>query len=353
MKILFVNPFGIGDVLFTTSLFKPLKERGNSIYYWCNERVPGILRHNKAVEAIFSFSRGDLKRIFKKSPGEAIKGTIGLIKKIKNERFDMALDFSLDYRYGLLLRVLGVKRVAGFDYKGRGRFLTDKIKIDSFKGKHIIKQYEALLKFINRSMVVHSKMELFMGDDEKEWANEILSRNGISANDVLIGIVPGGGASWGKSAFRKHWPKEKFTRIIEKLMTLDKYKIILLGDEKETELCDFISDRAGNNIVNLCGKTTLGQLAAVLERCKLLVTNDGGPLHMASALGLKTVSIFGPGDEAVYGPYPSSSDHIVITSNVDCRPCYKNFRYQLCQVRKCLDDIEPSTVLKAIGKSLI
>ena len=79
VKILFINPFGIGDVLFTIPLIRPLREKGNFLYYWCNERVADILRYNKAIESIFSLSRGDLKKLFKKSPVKAIKEAIELI----------------------------------------------------------------------------------------------------------------------------------------------------------------------------------------------------------------------------------------------------------------------------------
>jgi len=352
MKILFVNPFGIGDVLFTTALIRPLKEKRNFIYYWCNERVVDILSHNKAIETVYSLSRGDLKRIFKRSRRDAAKKLIGLIGQLKRERFDMALDFSLDYRYSLLLRFLGVKRIAGFDYKGRGRFLTDRVKIAGFDSRHMVDHYASLLKFVDKSIAAPAQMELFIGDEEKDWASDFLSRHKISASDVLVGIAPGGGASWGEGAFRKHWPKEKFSAVANKLTSADKYKLLLLGSENEKEICGYISDRIKKNTVNLCGETSLGRFAALLARCRLLIANDGGPLHMASALGVKTVSIFGPVDEKVYGPYPPSGDHAVLTNKVDCRPCYKSFKYPLCSDRVCLDSLEPCQVTEAAIKAL-
>ena len=347
MKILFVNPFGIGDVLFTTALIRPLEERGDSVYYWCNERVVDILKHNKAVESIFALSRGDLKRAFKKSPIQAVKKVFSLINRLKKERFDMALDFSLDYRYSLLLRFLRVKKIAGFDYKGRGRFLTDRIKITCFDGRHMVDHYAQLLKFVDKSIAAPDQTELFIGDEEKDWAGDFLSRHKVSASDVLVGIAPGGGASWGEGAFRKHWPKEKFAAVADKLMSADNYKFLLLGSESEKEICGYICDRMKDNATNICGAATLGQSAALLARCRLLIANDGGPLHMASALGVKTVSIFGPVDEKVYGPYPLSKDHIVLTNDVACRPCYKSFKYPLCGDRVCLDSLEPSLVTEA------
>lgn len=351
MKILIVNPFGIGDVLFTTPLIRSLKKKGHSIFYWCNERVVAILKDNKALEGIFPLSRGDLKRIFKISPPKALKRALVLMRQLKRQRFDVVLDLSLDYRYSLLLRFLGVKRLIGFDYKGRGRFLTESVKINGFNNKHMIEHYTTLLKSIDRDIESYGKPELYVGDNEEKWADEFLTQNRIK-NDTLIGILPGGGASWGDSAFRKQWPKEKFAYVANELMSGDGYKILIFGNKSESDICGFISDRMKTKSVNICGKTDLGQFAALLRRCKLLLTNDGGPLHMASALNKKTVSIFGPVDERVYGPYPPSKDHITITSDVDCRPCYKNFKYPLCSDRVCLYTIEPSTVLEAVRNNL-
>jgi len=94
-------------------------------------------------------------------------------------------------------------------------------------------------------------------------------------------------------------------------------------------------------------------MAALISRCNVVITNDGGPLHIAVGLGVKTVSIFGPVNEAVYGPYPKDEKHIVITNNgVTCRPCYKKFRYNKCNNRVCLDSISVDEVYAAVEKAI-
>ena len=165
-----------------------------------------------------------------------------------------------------------------------------------------------------------------------------------------MGIATGGGESWGKDAFRKRWPKEKFAYVAEKLNSEKGYKVVIFGTSDEADICGYISEKVGQSSMNTCGKLTLGQYAAVLKRCNLLITNDGGPLHMAVALGVPTVSVFGPVDEKVYGPYPDSPKHVVISGKTECRPCYKDFRYTLCKSFICLDSIEPDKVLEAIKK---
>ena len=352
MKILIVNPFGIGDVLFTTPVIKSLAKSGHSVYFWSNERAAEILKYNPAIKGILPLSRGDLKNIFNSSGKKGVKAFLSMIGWLRKERFDMAMDFSMDYRYSFLLWFLGVKKRIGFDYKGRGRFLTDSIKIDGFAGKHIVEHYAELLKFADKSLRPDSAMELMIGDKDNKRADRFLTENQIKASDVLIGIAPGGGASWGSDAFRKRWPKENFASIADELISRHGYKVIIFGSEKESLLCDAVLGKMKCSPMNTGGKLSLGQFAALLKRCRLLITNDGGPLHMAVALGVKTVSIFGPVDEKVYGPYSPSRDHIAIAGTADCRPCYKNFRYPICKNMICLDSLNPSQVLEAVEKVL-
>ena len=100
-------------------------------------------------------------------------------------------------------------------------------------------------------------------------------------------------------------------------------------------------------------KTTIRQMAALCKRCKLVVCSEGGPLHIASSQGVKTVSIFGPVDEKVYGPYPATENNIIISSNVDCRPCYRYFTMPECNTRKCMEGILSDTVFDAVSDLVI
>lgn len=351
MKILFVNPFGIGDILHTTLLIKPLKERGNSIYYWCNERVADLLRYNKAIEDVFPLSRGDLKKIFKTSVSKAIKKVIDLIKKIRKERFDVALDFSLDYRYSLLLRILGVKRIAGFDYKGRGRFLTDRIKITGFNDKPIA-DYNRDLSRILGMEVEKGNTELPLSGEDEKFAEDFLDSCGIKEEDLVIGVALGGGASFGskKDRFRR-WSAEKFALLIEKIRNSLSAKIIVFWGPGEEDLVDRLSGSLEKTPV-VIPETSIRQMAAIMKRCDLIVANDGGPLHIAVSQGVKTVSIFGPLDERVYGPYPHTRNHVVVTKNLTCRPCYSEFKIPDCKTIQCLEDITPEDVFNAVRSLL-
>lgn len=353
-RFLFINPFGIGDVLFTTPVIRSIKKAypDSFIGYWCNERVEAVLATNPHIDHIYAFSRGDLKKVFRQSWFAGVSKSLQLFDAIKNGAFDISLDFSLDHRYSFISRLAGIKGRVGFDYKGRGRNLTDKIPLEGYSGKHVIEHYLGLLSLLAVSPD-SGKTDLFVSKSDILKADDLLGSFGVKEDALLIGIAAGAGASWGKDASLKHWPAEKFAQLAKKIYSELGIKVLILGDTNEKHISGLIIGSAQGTIIDLTGKTGLRELAAVLCRCKVLVANDGGPLHMAVALGVKTVSLFGPVDEMVYGPYPRSSNHLVIKKDIDCRPCYNNFRLQECQNnRRCLSDISVEEVFKTVKDSL-
>ncbi|MFH1441846.1 MAG: glycosyltransferase family 9 protein [Candidatus Omnitrophota bacterium] len=350
MKILFINPFGIGDVLFTTALINNIKQSMPecSISYWCNERVSEIFKSDPRIDKVFALSRGDLKKIFQYSIFQGFKRFFSLLRGIKKERFEVAFDFSLDHRYGIIIKLLGIKKRIGLNYKNRGRFLTDKINIDGYNGKHVIEYYLDLLRFI--SIKPQTKgMETFVSQESITKCRNMLNRFGIGDKDLVVGIAAGAGASWGKNASLKHWPAIKYAQLADKIIEDFKAKIILLGDNTEKPISEAIMASMKNKTIDFTGKTNLPELTAVINNLNLLITNDGGPLHIAVSRGIKTISIFGPVDESVYGPYPPSEKHIVIKTDLACRPCYKKFKMGICDKdKKCINSIETNEVLQAV-----
>lgn len=353
-RYLIINPFGIGDVLFTTPVIKTIKdnEPDSIIGYWCNDRVKAILENNPQINKVFALSRGDIKKIYRQSKISGIISFFNLLHTIKKEHFDISLDFSLEHRYSLISILAGISRRVGFDYKKRGLFLTEKVSIDGYQGRHVVEYYLDLLKFIDIKPQ-EARLQLFLSKESKRSAEQLLNISGINANDLTIGIAPGAGASWGKDAIFKHWPAIKFARLADKLIEGFGAKILIFGDEQELPIAKIIVDAMKQGAIDLTGKINLGELGALINKLNVLVCNDGGPLHIAVARGVKTVSMFGPVDDKVYGPYPASDNHIVIKEDIECGPCYKNFRLTGClNNRRCIEDISVDRVYSAV-RSLI
>ncbi len=353
-NILIINPFGIGDVLFTFPAVKALRNAypDARIYYWGNERTADICANNPDIYKVFSLSRGDLKKIYHRSWLGGIKRSLSLFAEIKRGNFDLAVDFSLDHRYGFISMIAGIKERIGFNYKNRGRFLTRKIGISGFAKKHMAEHYLELLGLVGIKPGVFNA-QLFVPPKTLKWAEEVLLKAGICREDLVVGIAPGAGLSWGQNALLKHWPPAKYAQLIDKIFSELDAKVILLGNELERHIAENIISAARSKVVDLVGQTDLIQLCALIRQLTVLITNDGGPLHIAAASGIKTVSIFGPVDENVYGPYPLSGHHIIVKSDLDCRPCYRDFRLAICQRhRECINSITVDEVFNSLRRLL-
>lgn len=359
-RILIINPFGIGDVLFATPFIKRLRLQfpASFIGFICNKKVEPILVTNKNINEVFVFEKGDYRVLWKNNKIECIKLFFSFLGLIKSRNFDIAVDLSLGHQYAFFLKLIGVPVRVGYDFKNRGRFLTHKIPLQGYVDKHIVEYYLDIFDFIcKQANIVADKkfdpcLEIFIDEQSRHWADDFLNRNSISENDKILGIVPGGGASWGPTAFYKHWPPENFAKAADELAARYNAKIVLFGSKAEIDICNSVANAMRIKPVSACGKTGLLQFAALLKRCALVLCNDGGPLHIAVAMGAKTVSIFGPVDENVYGPYPPSERHIVVKKDISCRPCYRGFKFNQCADRLCLLNIRPQDVIRAAEKLL-
>jgi len=354
-RILIINPFGIGDVIFTTPLIRHLRKQFPDSYigFICNSRVAPFLSSNKNLNEIFVFDKGDFRILWRASKIDCIRQFLKFLKIIKSKKFDTVIDLSLGHQYSFFLMMLGVPVRIGYNFKKRGRFLTHKIDIAGYHDKHIVEYYLDLLRIVApRFRYDNRSLDVFIPQEDLAWADNFLNNNHIDRNEKIIAIIPGGGASWGKAAIYKQWPAENFASVADLLIEKYAAKVIILGGPDDTDICDSVLKAMKQKAISACGRTTILQFAALLKKCVLTITNDGGPLHVAVAVDINTISLFGPVDENVYGPYSASKKHIVLKQDINCRPCYKEFKLNQCQSRRCLLNIRPQDAIKAAGELL-
>jgi lipopolysaccharide heptosyltransferase II len=354
-KILIFNPFGIGDVLFTTPLIRNIKEviPEVRIYYLCNRRTYPLLKVNNFLERVYLFEKDEWREILKKSKPAFFKKTVSFFQELKKENFDTIFDLSLNSSYGAFFKLLGIKRRIGFNFKNRGIFLTHRKDLPSgYKDKHVADYYLELLDFLDIKPK-RFKFDLFLKEEDLRRAERILNNLGMSREDLLVGICPGSGDSWQDTAYFKRWPKDNFSKLCDLLFKKLDAKVILFGSNSEKELGDYTLENTKYKPLNLCGKTSLIDFVSLLSFCKLLITNDGGPLHIAQSLGIKTAVLFGPVDDLVYGTYPDKEGVIVLKRDLSCRPCYQEFKFKGCNYdKRCLREITVKEVFQA-SKNLL
>jgi ADP-heptose:LPS heptosyltransferase len=342
-RILVINPFGIGDVIFSMPLVEALKKAfpEASIGFLCNERTQSLVAMNPFIAKTFVFCRDDFRAFWKKSPVLFFKELWKLLSLIRRERYETLFDLSLAREYSFWAMLIGIKKRIGFDYKGRGIFLSRKKKILSYSGGHVSDIQLELLELAG--VAQGGAKPSFQLEKERQSP-------GASHQSRILAIAPGGGKTWGANAIFKQWDPQRFAESANLFLRTHAHKVVVLGDESERPLLEKTAALIRAQAEIFCGQP-LSKVCALLSEADILLCNDGGLLHLANALGVKTVSIFGPVDEKVYGPYPNGTPHQVLTQDVPCRPCYQNFHFPPCpHQRQCLEKLGIEKVVAALEK---
>lgn len=352
-KILIANIFGIGDVLNTTPLIANLKNayKNVSIDYLCNKRVFEIAGDIPGIDSILVYEKDDFVRLWKSSKKKWFTALFGLFREVKKQKYDAVFDFTLSREFGLFFVLGGIRSRIGFDYKGRGIFLTKKIPLAAFEKRHII-EYDLDLLKVSGIPVQEKEMRLTADAESLTQISDYFKKMDIDP-ERLVTIVPGGGASWGKQAYRRRWNAENFSSVADSLSEKG-FQVAIVGDNAEKALCLKVAGRMKREPSAIRNDLSIKQYVAFLKKSRLVVCNDGGPLHVTVALGTKGVFVFGPVDEKVYGPYPVTDKHkVILACDVECRPCYHKFKLPECMDNKrCLSVIYPERVLEVCLKLL-
>lgn len=353
-SILVINTFGIGDVLFSTPLLQNLRDSfpQAKIFFLCNRRTAPILKNHPLINKVFVYERDEFMAVQQKSFWAGLKKYYHFISEIKKEKVDCAIDLSLNTPFGFFAWAAGIRHRYGLDYKKRGRFLTRKLKFDGFQDKHVSEYYLDVLTLMDIPIKKYG-LSVGMNKESKQWADSFLARYNLT-NNFIIGIAPFGGEAFGKDAYFRRWPAERFAELIDRITRELKAKIFIFAGPKEKEDVSAMMSIIQNK--DSCYEFTdasLEKIIALIEKCHLFVGNDTGPLRFADALDKKIVALYGPLDEKVYGPYPVSEKKVVISKDLACRPCYKKFRIPEClRDRECLKAISVDEVFAAVRRIL-
>jgi len=354
-RVLLIHPFGIGDALFITPLIRSLKENGiEQIDLLLGSRTREIFETNPHIHEIYEWDKSTPANFTQK-----LKRFFTIVKsffRIWKNHYPMMFDFSPTGQYAFVSSFLFLIPVRiGFDFKEKGQFLTHKVALpNGFSDQSMVEYYLDLIRLIG----IHpsqNQTELFLNEEDHRLADQVLEKHGIPMQLPIISVVPGGGESWGKDARLKQWPVRNFSVLIKKILITKEIAgtILILGSDRERNLGDELVRSFDGNAFNLCGELPIRSSGSLLRKSAFLIANDSGLVHVANALKVPVVSIFGPVDPQVYGPYPSGQKTVVvINEGPACRPCYQRFRYQdKCGGVECLNQLMPENVYQRMEQS--
>jgi heptosyltransferase-2 len=350
-RVLIVHPFGIGDLLFVTPVLRALRllPTVETVDLLLGSRTREVVEHNPHVDEIYV---ADKDRVHRQNWFENFHDNLELGRKLQKKHYDLILDYSLRREHAFFGRFfLGVPHCAGFAYKKRAVFHNIRFPLpEGFWKRHVADFYcdlaeAAGIPVEDRFLEYYFPKPLSLLEAEAAIKLKLLSGR-------FLAVAPGGGDSWGKDASYKRWPVKYFAELIAKLQKeQDLHGVAILGSGPERALCEELQGMIHPPSVVLAGETTLAQTAMVLKKSALFIANDGGLVHLAHALRVPLVAIYGPVPPEVYGPYPLSPDAVaVFKQSLDCRPCYYKFRYNnQCQTIACLKNLTSDEVMKKIG----
>ncbi|MGI8961652.1 MAG: lipopolysaccharide heptosyltransferase II [Bryobacteraceae bacterium] len=258
-------------------------------------------------------------------PYEAPSGWKGLAEKwtaaseLRRRKFDCAILFQNAFESAALVWLARIPVRIGYSRDARGWLLTHHIPVPSigdaprhqrFYYLQLLKHAKLITGYSSESFVTLSHAFAAAQDGRKRFLE-------CGLTGPIIGVSPG--AAYGGA---KRWLPDRFADAALQIANERTASIAIFGSKEETSICEFVSQRveaAGVACVNFAGATTLGQFIDLAAACEVFVTNDSGPMHIASALGVPTVAIFGATDDRATGPIGLHTR--VVREPVECSPC--------------------------------
>ncbi len=337
-EILIIRLSSIGDVLLTTPLIRLLKNKfpGAQIDFVIKQEFADLLNYHPYISHLYRYDKNNEAESLKK-----------IKQEIRNRQYDLILDLHKNFRSYYLTSGSRAKAIIRYKKGAFPRFLLVKFKL--VLSQKIIPIYQRYLNCLNNFEIGYdgNGLDIFFNEETEIRVFERHSNFLNNSPGLTIGIAPGA-----KHA-TKRWTAEGFSKVINFFINNRNARIILFGSKADQEILQSLSIERTQFVLNATGELSLLETAALMNHCNLVLTNDSGLMHLASALKKKVVAIFGSTTEHL-GFFPYLTEHIVVqNSNLNCRPCTHIGKDKCPRVHfKCMKEIAPEHVICAMEELL-
>jgi len=363
-RILLIKPSALGDVVHTIPVLVKLRARyPNARIDWLiTPENADIVRCHPALSNVVLFARRDFSK--RGMRWRALVSFFDLLKQIRRAKYDLVVDMHGQLRSAFFSLVSGAHVRIGFDrpikrgltvsaehdlrnvpshgWRGarEGSWIayTHRVSIPTLD-VHAIDRYlwvGPLLGFDDDP----PDLTIHLSSDTVRNVEQLLEEHGVTPDMPLIILVPG--TIWET----KHWTIEGFAGVARQFLH-DGFAVALAGTMRDQERCRQIA-AAAPGTCDLSGKTTPAELAALIRRAELAVTNDSGSMHVAASLGKPMVSVFGPTNPVHIGPYQRPES--VVRVDLPCSPCNYRRLSQCPFDHACMKQVTPAMVVERVRK---
>lgn len=328
-SVLFIRLSSVGDIVLTEPAVAAVREA-----------LPDA-RIGFAVKAAFRelvSSNPDISRVHTLDQG----GLRSLVEDVRSERYSAVVDLHRNVRTARIVRSSGIPTSTAYVKRERSDTVRVRLLHRPFRASRLlVRRYLDALVPLGIDAETRPP-RLHVAPADASAAAALLDEFGAVRGEFAV-IVPG--SVWPT----KRWPADRFARLASGLVSQLGLRVLLVGAGGERELCETVERDAGEGVVNLAGRTSLGETAAVISTARLFVGNDSGPTHMAVALGVPAVAIFGPTDPGQF----DFSGHALVYRDLACSAC-SFYGGERCPLGHwdCMAGIEPAEVLRAASTLL-
>jgi lipopolysaccharide heptosyltransferase I len=356
-RILLIKPSAVGDVIHTIPVLAKLRRRypAARVDWLLTPAIADLLRHHPALSGVVLFDRQEYARSWRSLSAAAALGD--LLGTLRRARYDLVIDLHGQFRSAVLCLASGAPVRIGFDRprdeaRRSGRSLPAAAYVHGWTGA----REGAWLAYTHRLRIptldAHAvDRYLWVGpllglDDDppnfrtpvpaaaRARIDALLAAHGAADRPLAL-LVPG--TIWET----KHWPPERFAEVARHFAATRR-AVVLAGSAKDHGRCRAVA-AACPGACDLSGQTTLSELAALVERASVCVTNDSGSMHLAVALGRPVVSVFGPTDPVWIGPYGRPG--AVVRADLPCSPCYLRRLRNCPHGHACMREVAAADVI--------
>jgi lipopolysaccharide heptosyltransferase II len=354
-NILLLKFFGMGSILHAGPMLRALKKT------YPNATI-GILtfEQNKEICELTGF----FDRIETVTTKGIVSLLISIIKNIftiRKHHYDVVIDLEFFSKSSTIIAYLSGARIRVGYYliqygiilkmMWRGNLLTHPVYYNPHK--HITEAFLALANAIGADTKDRGLAKLTIKETDASRIDKILRENNVSANDYFITI----NINSSPLCLERRWPLNKFAYLVNRLLENEKIKIALIGSKEDKPYVNsFLSSLdTKSRILNLAGATGIGEVAALISKSNLIISNDSGPLHIAESMDKPTVSFFGPEIPIRYGPRDHNK-HIIFYGDIYCSPCINVYNQKTapCNGKNiCMDTIDAQQVFEMIKEKYL
>ncbi len=346
MKVMIRVPNWVGDAVMAVPALRELRRifADSHITLTARPWVAGLFDGEGLADDLISVR--DAQSLAQKA-----KHFISDARRLRRERFDLAILFQNAYGAALMARAGRIAKVAGYATDGRRALLDYVIPFEeNFKALHQVRYYLNIASHVERTLTgaSHVEMEtsrplLRVTQEQKEKARHLLEESGVDRTARIVAINPGA-----TNSRAKQWLAERFAETADQLSERNGFQTIIIGVAGDIETANEVARHMRARAVVLAGRTSIAELKATLACASLVLSNDTGTAHVSAALNVPTVVVFGPTEHVSTRPF--SDVAAVVRHQVECSPCM----LRECPIdHRCMTRVGVGDVYRAARELLV